>query len=194
LKAKADVAVDRLADPRETPDYTHQRQVDLLAKVRAEQAKVCGDQAEERRLNAAAERLETMIEVRRARKEAIKATEVQRRVDEIWSSISEEMANAGMAAIPDHRRREMLTQLLDTIKEMAATRERLDQQIDTLGQQQAALDCRASQSLDIGRADRAREASARKAEIERLLSDLAAHRRGLQQFTTAYEQLAAKVS
>jgi phage shock protein A len=84
LKATADAAVDRLADPRETLDYRYQRQVELLAKVRAEQAKVRAEQAgltaragpaaarydwlraEERRLAAAAERLDVTTGVLRA--------------------------------------------------------------------------------------------------------------------------------
>ena len=197
MKAKADVAVDRLADPRETLDYSYQRQVELLAKVHAEQAKVRAEQAElkaqagpatgrydslrteERRLKAAAKRLEVTIGVLRARKEAIKATEAQRRVSEVCSSIFEEMDNAGMAAISDHRQREMLTQLLNSIKEMVVARERLDQQVNTLSPQQVALESQVSQALDIGRGDLAQAASARKAEIERQLSDLAAHCRWL---------------
>jgi phage shock protein A len=137
------------------------------------------------------------IGVLRARKEAIKATEAQRRASEVLSSVFEEMGNAGMAAISYHRQREMLTQLLNSINEMAAACERLDQQINTLSPQQVvALESQARQALDIGRGDLAQAASARKAEIERQLSDLAAHRRWLraeeEKLTTAYEQLAAK--
>jgi phage shock protein A len=256
FKAKANKALDRMEDPRETLEYSYQRQLELLTNVRRgvgdvaasrarvesqmralrlEQAKLDSQvmptagtegerarvealkrkakvdselsslvaqqeslRAEQEKLSAAAERLAAKVKAFRVRKDAIKATytaaEAQSRVSEVWSEISGAMDNAG---IPYQRRREMLTQFWCSIKGMMASRERLEEQITALRQQQTELGGQASHALDAGQEDPAEQASAQEAEIDSQLSELAAQRDSLQEYedkaTAAYEQLAARV-
>src|SRR5918992_1601735 len=119
FRSKANKALDRAEDPRETLDYSYQRQLDLLSKVRRgvadvatsrkrvelqvtqleqQQAKLQG-QAE--KLTLAQQRLQAKVESFRTRKETIKATytaaEAQTRINEAMSGIGEEMGDVGMA-------------------------------------------------------------------------------------------------
>jgi phage shock protein A len=259
LRAKANKASDRMADPGRTLDYSYQRQLELLTKIQRGVADVAASRArvgvqmralgreqaeledlarrepgadgergarkalrrkaeldselsslaahydsmrtEEEELTVACERLQMKVETFRVRKEVIKATyaaaEAQCRVGEVWSSISEQMDSAGMAAISYPRQREMLTQLWCSIKGMTASREELDRQMNTLRERQAELEDQDRQALDTGQVDLAQLAPAQKAEIDSQLSDLAAQHHSLQadeeKLTTAYDQLAAKV-
>src|SRR6266446_2475725 len=93
FKAKANKALDKMEDPRETLDYSYQRQLELLTKVRRGVADVATSR----------KRVELQIKVDafRTRKETIKATytaaEAQTRINEAFSGISEEMGDVGMA-------------------------------------------------------------------------------------------------
>lgn len=256
FKEKAQKALDRMEDPRETLEYSYQRQLELLIKVRRgvadvgasrarlesqmrtlrlEQAKLDsqvmppagaeGDRArvealkrkakvdselfslaaqheslgaEQEQLSAAAERLAAKVEAFGVRKDTIKATytaaEAQSRVSEIWSEISGTMGRDGISY---QQQREMLTQFWHSIKAMAASRERLEEQITALRQQQMKLEGQASPALDPRQEDLAEQTSAQEAEIESQLPELAAQRESLQEYedkaATAYEQLAARV-
>src|SRR5271168_3260100 len=114
FKAKANKALDRMEDPRETLDYSYQRQLELLTKVRRGVADVATSrkrvelqtqyaqlQAEEEKLTIASQRLQAKVDAFRTRKETIKATytaaEAQTRINEAFSGISEEMGDVGMA-------------------------------------------------------------------------------------------------
>src|ERR1700735_4540243 len=127
FKAKANKALDKMEDPRETLDYSYQRQLELLTKVRRGVADVATSrkrealgrkssaqgqldelqtqyaqlQAEEEKLTVASQRLQAKVDAFRTRKETIKATytaaEAQTRINEAFSGISEEMGDVGMA-------------------------------------------------------------------------------------------------
>jgi phage shock protein A len=90
----------------------------------------------------------------------------------------------------------MLTQLWASIKGIAASRERLDRQMNTLRQLRAELNDQATQALDTGKEDLAQQAFTQNAEIDGHLLDMAAQRHSLQadeeKATTDYEWLAAK--
>jgi phage shock protein A len=127
FRSKANKALDRAEDPRETLDYSYQRQLDLLSKVRrgvadvatsrkrvelqvtqlegsastdlkAQHAQLLG---EEEKLTLAQQRLQAKVESFRTRKETIKATytaaEAQTRINEAMSGIGEEMGDVGLA-------------------------------------------------------------------------------------------------
>src|SRR4249919_1205295 len=119
FRSKANKVLDKAEDPRETLDYSYQRQLDLLAKVRrgvadvatsrkrvelqvnqltaqsdklqrqAEQAQL---QGEEEKLTLAQQRLSAKVESFRTRKETIKATYT---AAEAQSKIGEAMSGIG---------------------------------------------------------------------------------------------------
>src|SRR5918994_1822353 len=119
FRAKADRALDRAEDPRETLDYSYKKQLELLQKVRRGVADVATSrkrievqmsqlsgqganlQGEEEKLTLAAQRLQAKVESFRTKKETIKASytaaEAQTRIGEAFSGISEEMSDVGMA-------------------------------------------------------------------------------------------------
>jgi len=112
FKSKANKALDRAEDPRETLDYSYQKQLELLTKVRRGVADVATSrkrleiqmqqlQAEEEKLTLASQRLQAKVDAFRTRKETIKATytaaEAQTKIGEAMSGISEEMGDVGMA-------------------------------------------------------------------------------------------------
>jgi phage shock protein A len=157
--------------------------------------------ADEKQFTAARERLMSKIDAFKVHKEIIKANyaaaEAQSGVGEVWSSISREMDHAGISAIAYERRRELLMQLLASIKGMAAARQRLDLQTKILRQNQAELEDQARQAIEGGQEELAQQAFAQKNEIDSQLPDLTAKLQSLradeEKFMTAYEQLAAKV-
>src|SRR6185369_11516143 len=107
FKSKANKALDKMEDPRETLDYSYQRQQELLQKVRRGVADVATSrkrvelqvaqleqqaaklQGEEEKLVLAQSRLQAKVEAFRTRKETIKATytaaEAQTRINEAVS-------------------------------------------------------------------------------------------------------------
>src|SRR6202167_4121511 len=159
FKDKANKALDKMEDPRETLDYSYQRQLELLTKVRRgvadvatsrkrvelqmnqiqQQANKLQDQArkalsvgredlarealgrkasaqsqldelqtqyaqlqaEEEKLTIASQRLQAKVDAFRVRKETIKATytaaEATTRINEVFTGISEEMSDVGLA-------------------------------------------------------------------------------------------------
>jgi phage shock protein A len=126
FRAKANKALDRAEDPRETLDYSYQKQLELLQKVRRGVADVATSrkrlelqlnqlqqqvtdletqhatlQGEEEKLTLAAQRLQAKVDAFRTKKETIKATytaaQAQTRIGEAFSGISEEMGDVGLA-------------------------------------------------------------------------------------------------
>ncbi len=115
FKSKANKALDRMEDPRETLDYSYQRQLEMLQKVRRGVADVATSrkrlelqinqyqqlQGEEEKLTLASQRLQAKVDSFRTRKETIKATytaaEAQTKINEAFSGISEEMGDVGLA-------------------------------------------------------------------------------------------------
>lgn len=172
-----------MADPRESLDYTYQRQVALLTKLDQGAA---GSDPE--RLSAARARFEVTVEVSRVRLEARQAVgeaaEALSRLGDVWSRISARTGEPGT-------RGQLLAQLRSRISDLDACRGRLDRQLGTLRRVEAELERQASQALEGGREDLAREAAARRAGIGRLLSDLAAQRdswqAGVDRFTASYD-------
>jgi hypothetical protein len=161
-------ALDWVADPRESLDHTYRRQVALLTKLQRDAA---GADAE--RLGAARARLEVTVEFSRVRLEAREtagqAAEALSRLGDVWSRLSAWTGQAGT-------RGQLLTQLGSGISDLDACRERLDGLMGTLRRLQAAVGRQASQAIEAGREDLAREAAARQAGIGGQLSDLAAQR------------------
>lgn len=202
FEAKANKVLDRLEDPRETLEYSYQRQLEMLTQVkdgvssvvaarkraelqmsalRSEQAALGGQggltsgaegqdgsraalrrkaaidkelsgltaqcdslRADEEKLTVASDRLAAKVEAFRVRMEAIKASytaaEAQEMAHQVWSGISAEIGEAGIAALPRPRQRELLTQLLGSVKSITLARERLDQLINALPQEAAELE------------------------------------------------------
>src|SRR6478736_843211 len=105
FRAKANKVLDRAEDPRETLDYSYQRQLEMLQQVRRGLADVATSrkrvELQSQQLTAATERLQAKVEAFRIRKETIKATytaaEAETRVGEAVSGISEEMSDVGLA-------------------------------------------------------------------------------------------------
>ena len=126
FRAKANKALDQAEDPREMLDYSYERQLEMVNKVRRGLADVATSrkrvelqitqlqlsagklqgqqaslQAEEEKLTLASQRLQAKVDAFRTRKETIKATytaaEAQTRIGEAVSGISEEMGDVGMA-------------------------------------------------------------------------------------------------
>src|SRR6201987_5469583 len=170
FRAKADKALDRMEDPRETLDYSYKQQVEMLTRVRRGVADVATSrkrvelqmnslqkeiakrdnqarsalgagredlaraalqnkgqlqsqyadletqfaslQEQEEKLTLASQRLDAKVQAFRTRKETIKATytaaEAQTRINEVFSGISEEMGDVGMAI---QRARDKTTEL-----------------------------------------------------------------------------------
>jgi phage shock protein A len=199
-KAAASKALDRMADPRESLDYTYQRQAEQLTKLQRRAAEAAAgapqevSRSEQARLATACARLEVTVEASRVRKEtgeaASDAAEVLKRLGEAWSGLSAEMGDAGTAG---QRQRRLLAQLRCGITGLAECRGRLDRHIGTLGRLRAELTGQARQALEDGREDLAREALARGAVIDRQLAELVAQRDFWQaeadRFTAACERL-----
>src|SRR5487761_917699 len=121
FRAKADKALDRMEDPRETLDYSYKQQVEMLTRVRRGVADVATSrkrvelqmnslqkeigkrdvQDQEEKLTLASQRLDAKVQSFRTRKETLKATytaaEAQTRINEAFSGISEEMGDVGLA-------------------------------------------------------------------------------------------------
>lgn len=202
FEAKANQVLDRLEDPRETLEYSYQRQLEMLTQMRdgvssvaaarkraelqmstlrSEQARLGGQggltsgaegqagsravlrrkaaidkelsgliaqydslRADEEKLTVASDRLAAKVEAFRVDMEAIKASytaaEAQELVHRVWSGISAEIGEAGIAALPWLRQRQLLTQLRGSVKSITLARERLDQRINALPQEAAELE------------------------------------------------------
>jgi phage shock protein A len=174
MKAAVHRAVGRLADPRESLDYSYQRQAELLAHLRRSGA------------GAATARLEITVEASRVRMETIAAASdaaaARRRLGDVCSRLAAGTAASGR----------LLTELRSGLADLAACRGRLDQEIGTLGRLRAEVAGQARQALEDGREDLAREAAVRRAGIDRQRSDLVAQRDSwqadLERFTAVYEQ------
>jgi phage shock protein A len=199
LAAKATVskALDRMADPRESLDYTYQRQAEQLARLQRRVAEVAagapqeGLGSEQARLTTACARLEVTVEASRVRKKASEAAsdaaEARNRLGEAWSGLSAETGKAGQ------RQRPLLAQLRCGITGLAECRGRLDRHVGALRRLRAELRGQAGRALEDGREDLAREALARGAVIDRQLAELVAQRDSWQaeaeRFTAACERL-----
>ena len=202
-KAAASKALDRMADPRESLDYTYQRQAERLTRLQRRAAGVAAGapqavlRSEQARLATARARLEVTVEASRVRKEAGEAAsgaaEALKRLGEAWSGLSAETGNAGEAVTAGRRQRHLLAQLRSGITGLAECRGRLDRHIGTLRRLRAELEGQARQALGDGREDLAREALTRGAGIDRQLAELVAQRDSWQaeaeRFTAAYERL-----
>src|SRR6266508_1900332 len=118
FKAKASKQLDKYEDPRETLDYSYEKQLELLQKMRRGVADVATSrkriELQAQQLQASAAKLEGQAKQAVAqnredlaresfstRKETIKATytaaEAQTKIGEAVSGISEEMGDVGMA-------------------------------------------------------------------------------------------------
>jgi len=152
---------------------------------------------EEERLTGARDRLQMKVETFRVRKESIKVTytaaEVQTRSSQILSDFAEEVGNTGMDAIPYPRQCELLAQLRSSIEEIAASRESLDREMDTLRQWRMELEDQTGQASS----NEEEDASDLQALISRLISRVSAQRDSLhsdeEQIKEAYDRFAATV-
>jgi phage shock protein A len=108
FRAKANKALDRMEDPRETLDYSYQTQLELLQKVRRGVADVATSrkrvELQINQLQQSSDKLDRQARDAlgvRTRKETIKATytaaEAQTRINEAFTGISEEMGDVGLA-------------------------------------------------------------------------------------------------
>lgn len=149
-------ALDWVADPRESLDYTYRRQVALLTRLQPGEARA--------RLEVTLELTRVRLEARQATEEA---TEALSRLGDVRSILPAGIGEPGA-------RRQLLTQLRSGISDLDACRGRLAQQLSILRRLQAELAGQASRALEGGREDLARQAAVRRAGIGRLLSDLAA--------------------
>jgi phage shock protein A len=183
FRAKANKALDKMEDPRETLDYSYQTQLELLQKVRRGVADVATSrkrvelqmnqvqqstdkldrqardalaagredlardalqrkagvqtqlsdlktqyaslQGEEEKLTAASQRLQSKVDAFRVRKETIKATytaaEAQTRINEVFTGISEEMSDVGLAIQRAEDKTEQMRARAGAIDELMAT-------------------------------------------------------------------------
>jgi len=183
FRAKANKALDKYEDPRETLDYSYQTQLELLQKVRrgvadvatsrkrvelqmnqvqqntdkldrqAREALAAGRedlarealgrkasvqtqltdlqtqyanlQGEEEKLTAASQRLQAKVDAFRVRKETIKATytaaEAQTRINEVFTGISEEMSDVGLAIQRAEDKTEQMKARAGAIDELMAS-------------------------------------------------------------------------
>ncbi len=183
FRAKANKALDRMEDPRETLDYSYQTQLELLQKVRRGVADVATSrkrielqmnqvqqtsdkldrqardslaagredlarealtrkagiqsqlrdlqtqyvslQGEEEKLTAASQRLQAKVDAFRVRKETIKATytaaEAQTRINEVFTGISEEMSDVGLAIQRAEDKTEQMKARASAIDELMAS-------------------------------------------------------------------------
>src|SRR6266498_2262998 len=98
FKPKASKTLEKYEDPRETLDYSYERQLELLQKMRRGVADVATPR---KRIELQAQSLQAKVESFRTRKETIKATytaaEAQTRINEAVSGIGEEMGDVGLA-------------------------------------------------------------------------------------------------
>jgi phage shock protein A len=182
VKARAEKALERLEDPRETLEYSYQQLLEVLAKVQRVVADIAASRAaaavqmenlskereQEEQLAVACEHLTAKIEAFRARMETVKAS---------FGAAEGQQRTAGVS---QRVSAEAYEQLRRSIEEIAAAREGFVQQVNSLRQQ-----------------DQAGHASAREAEINRQLFDLVAHCGSLQEveYDTAMvcERLATKL-
>lgn len=202
-KAAASRALDRLADPRESSDYTCQRQAEQLTNLRRRTAEAAAGapqevpRSEQAELAAACARLEVTVEASRVRLEAGEvasdAAAARNRLGQAWSGLSAQPGNAGKGETASQRQRHVLAQLRSGITGLAGCGRRLEEHIGTLRRLRAELADQARQALEDGREDLAREAVARGAGIDRQLAKLVAQRGSWQaeaaRFTAAYERL-----
>jgi len=183
FRAKANKALDKMEDPRETLDYSYQTQLELLQKVRRGvadvatsrkrvelqmntvqqstdkldrqardalaagredlarealqrkagvqsqlndlQAQYASLQGEEEKLTAASQRLQAKVDAFRVRKETIKATytaaEAQIRINEVFTGISEEMSDVGLAIQRAEDKTEQMKARAGAIDELMAS-------------------------------------------------------------------------
>jgi phage shock protein A len=183
FRAKANKALDRMEDPRETLDYSYQTQLELLQKVRRGVADVATSrkrvelqmnqvqqqadkldrqardalaagredlarealtrkanvstqlsdlqtqyaslQGEEEKLTAASQRLQAKVDAFRVRKETIKATytaaEAQTKINEVFTGISEEMSDVGLAIQRAEDKTEQMKARAGAIDELLAS-------------------------------------------------------------------------
>ena len=183
FRAKANKALDKYEDPRETLDYSYQTQLELLQKVRRGvadvatsrkrvelqmnqvqqttdkldrqardalaagredlsrealtrkasvqaqlndlQAQYSNLQGEEEKLTAASQRLQAKVDAFRVRKETIKATytaaEAQTRINEVFTGISEEMSDVGLAIQRAEDKTEQMKARAGAIDELMAS-------------------------------------------------------------------------
>jgi phage shock protein A len=183
FRAKANRALDRMEDPRETLDYSYQTQLELLQKVRRGVADVATSrkrvelqmnqvqqqtdkldrqardalaagredlarealtrkagvqtqlndlqtqyaslQGEEEKLTQASQRLQAKVDAFRVRKETIKATytaaEAQTRINEVFTGISEEMSDVGLAIQRAEDKTEQMKARAGAIDELMAS-------------------------------------------------------------------------
>jgi len=183
FRAKANKALDKYEDPRETLDYSYQTQLELLQKVRRGVADVATSrkrvelqmnqlqqstdkldrqardalaagredlarealtrkagvqtqfsdlqgqysnlQGEEEKLTAASQRLQAKVDAFRVKKETIKATytaaEAQTRINEVFTGISEEMSDVGLAIQRAEDKTEQMKARAGAIDELMAS-------------------------------------------------------------------------
>jgi phage shock protein A len=183
FRAKANKALDRMEDPRETLDYSYQTQLELLQKVRRGVADVATSrkrielqmnqvqqnsdkldrqardalaagredlarealtrkagiqsqfrdlqtqyvslQGEEEKLTVASQRLQSKVDAFRVKKETIKATytaaEAQTRINEVFTGISEEMSDVGLAVQRAEDKTEQMKARASAIDELMAS-------------------------------------------------------------------------
>jgi phage shock protein A len=183
FRAKANKALDRMEDPRETLDYSYQTQLELLQKVRRGVADVATSrkrlelqmnqvqqtsekldrqardalasgredlarealtrkagvqtqltdlqtqyvslQGEEEKLTQASQRLQAKVDAFRIKKETIKATytaaEAQTRINEVFTGISEEMSDVGLAIQRAEDKTEQMKARAGAIDELMAS-------------------------------------------------------------------------
>lgn len=183
FRAKANKALDKMEDPRETLDYSYQNQLELLQKVRRGVADVATSrkrvelqmnqlqqqadkldrqaraalgagredlarealsrkagvatqlsdlqtqhaslQGEEEKLTLASQRLEAKVNAFRVKKETIKATytaaEATTRINEVFTGISEEMSDVGLAVQRAEDKTEQMKARAGAIDELMAS-------------------------------------------------------------------------
>ncbi|HEY3906598.1 MAG TPA: PspA/IM30 family protein [Streptosporangiaceae bacterium] len=183
FRAKANRALDKMEDPRETLDYSYQTQLELLQKVRRGVADVATSrkrvelqmnqvqqqtdkldrqardalaagredlarealtrksgvqgqlndlrtqyeslQGEEEKLTLASQRLQTKVDSFRVKKETIKATytaaEATTRINEVFTGISEEMGDVGLAIQRAEDKTEQMKARAGAIDELMAS-------------------------------------------------------------------------
>ena len=139
---------------------------------------------QEEQLAEACEHLTSKIVAFGMRLEAVKtsysATDAHQKAIVVSEEIAVEVDNAGLAAVSHPRRLEMLDQLRLSIEEMAAARERLVKQADSMREQQAGIAGTTGQVTAHESEDQAQRASAQRDEIDMQLSDIAAQCRSLE--------------
>jgi phage shock protein A len=202
-KAAASKALDRLADPRESLDYTYQRQAERLADLRRRAAEATAGapreapRPEQAELATACARLEVRVEASRVRREtgevAPVAAEARTRLGEAWSGLTTQAGNAAKGETASQQQHHWLARLRSGITGLAECGGRLDRHVGTLRGLRAELAAQARQALEDGREDLAREAVARGTGIDRQLAELVAQRDSWHaeaaRFTAAYERL-----